>query len=421
MRTSRLSGTWRKRTLGALIIALAIVVIVGLPSQQPEAVVPDRDRDGLSNRFERKRSHTNPRKADTDGDHLRDSFEVRRSHTNPRKADTDGDGLRDRYELRKSKTNPRRKDTDRDGYSDGVEALLGSNPRDAESIPGNPGSAPTLTPPPPPSPGVNCMPNPSACGFPDVGNTGPRVPASDLQVVNGNVTLDASGMVYENKDVRGCITVTGSNVTIRNVKVTCGSTYPISEAGAPGLVVEDTEVDFGGNLFSASGGSDLRMSRVFFHNGSDCVTFGDNITVEDSLCTLGPDADGDGWADNNTFCNSTAHFDGFQGTFSPNNAVLRHNTIRNACRQTSAILIGHVDPGSSDITMDNNLMAGGGYTVYCEDLGRDVPRQILTNNRFSRMFFPKGGVAGPTTSCNTPDVMAAGNVWDETGAPLPGR
>jgi hypothetical protein len=118
----------------------------------------DRDGDGLSNRFERKRSKTNPRRRDTDRDNLRDGREVRRLKTNPRRKDTDRDGLRDgrevrrlktnprrkdtdrdglsdRYELRKSRTNPRRKDTDRDGYSDGVEVLLGSNPRSRKSIP----------------------------------------------------------------------------------------------------------------------------------------------------------------------------------------------------------------------------------------------------------------------------------------------
>jgi thrombospondin type 3 repeat protein len=90
----------------------------------------DRDRDGLANRFERKRSHTNPRKADTDRDRLKDGFEVKKSHTNPRRKDTDRDGLRDGYEVRKSKTNPRKKDTDGDGLTDGYEVKKShTNPR----------------------------------------------------------------------------------------------------------------------------------------------------------------------------------------------------------------------------------------------------------------------------------------------------
>jgi hypothetical protein len=111
----------------------------------------DTDKDRLSDRFEVRRSHTNPRRKDTDRDGLRDRFELRRSHTNPRKKDTDGDGLSDRFELRRSHTNPRKKDTDGDGYPDGLEVFLGSDPRDPRSIPvipapGPPASASPLPP-----------------------------------------------------------------------------------------------------------------------------------------------------------------------------------------------------------------------------------------------------------------------------------
>ena len=81
----------------------------------------DADKDGLTNRFERRVSHTNPRRKDTDRDRLSDRYEVRRSHTNPRRKDTDRDGLSDRFEVRRSHTNPRRKDTDKDGMNDGAE------------------------------------------------------------------------------------------------------------------------------------------------------------------------------------------------------------------------------------------------------------------------------------------------------------
>jgi hypothetical protein len=102
----------------------------------------DTDKDRLSDRFEVRRSHTNPRRKDTDRDTLRDRFELRRSHTNPRKKDTDGDGLTDGFEVRRSRTNPRRKDTDGDGYPDGLEVLVGSDPRNPRSIPSIPAPAP---------------------------------------------------------------------------------------------------------------------------------------------------------------------------------------------------------------------------------------------------------------------------------------
>jgi beta-glucanase (GH16 family) len=93
-----------------------------------DARLRDSDRDGLSNRFEKRRSFTSPQRPDTDRDRLRDGFEVQTSRTDPRRKDTDGDGLTDRAELRQYKTNPRLFDTDGDGMGDGLEVMLGRNP-----------------------------------------------------------------------------------------------------------------------------------------------------------------------------------------------------------------------------------------------------------------------------------------------------
>ena len=58
----------------------------------------DRDRDGLSNRRER-RLGTNPFDADTDDDGLRDGLEIR-LRLNPRDSDSDNDGIADGVEDR---------------------------------------------------------------------------------------------------------------------------------------------------------------------------------------------------------------------------------------------------------------------------------------------------------------------------------
>jgi hypothetical protein len=113
----------RTRAAAAFITTLAVLVLA------PAAVAKDPDHDGLSNRYEKKRSHTNPKRRDTDKDRLTDGYEVRRSKTSPRRQDTDRDGLSDYFEVKRSKTSPRRKDTDRDGTSDALELLLDSDPR----------------------------------------------------------------------------------------------------------------------------------------------------------------------------------------------------------------------------------------------------------------------------------------------------
>ena len=95
--------------LSTVVLALQFYVLPVLPAgaSKSRSARADRDHDGLSNRFERQRSNTNPRRRDTDRDWLSDGFEVRRSHTNPRRRDTDRDGVSDGQEVRRG-TDPAR-------------------------------------------------------------------------------------------------------------------------------------------------------------------------------------------------------------------------------------------------------------------------------------------------------------------------
>ena len=102
-----------------LFFLLAVIGMAALTPMAATASKGDRDRDGLTNRQERKLK-TNPRKADTDRDTLRDGREVKTLKTNPRKADTDGDGVKDGVEVRDG-FDPRDRDSDDDGASDRFE------------------------------------------------------------------------------------------------------------------------------------------------------------------------------------------------------------------------------------------------------------------------------------------------------------
>jgi hypothetical protein len=277
-----------------------------------------------------------------------------------------------------------------------------------------------------------CMPDASACGFPDVENTGVK-PGIALTPVNGDVTLSTPGQVYENKLVNGSITVKAPNVTIRNVKIVMHDFYGIrartaDPSNVDNLVVEDSEIDMGGEYGNNGiAFNHFTARRVFFHNGSDCGSLGDSdiandhVVVEDSLCVLGPDADDDGWPDSKDFCHaSSAHFDGFQSD-GGNHLTLRHNTIRNPCSQTSAILMSTNTSPISDVIIDHNLVAGGGWSIYCgTSEGGVAANTRYTDNIISKQFFPKGGFYGPESTCNKVAVNS-GNVWDGTAQPPGGR
>jgi Bacterial TSP3 repeat len=402
-------------TPAAAISVLSLVAALAALPAASHARVRDSDRDGLSNRRELRKTHTNPHRWDTDRDRLGDGYEVRKSRTNPRRKDTDRDGLRDRYELRRSHTNPRRADTDGDGVKDGRELRLGTNPlkRDAAGPPVDPGAPGGPAPPPP----GTCMPDPSACGFPDLETVGAR---GALPQVNGTVKLSSPGQVLQNALVVGSIIVTAPNVTIRNVKLVMTDPWygirAFDGEGVGNLVVEDVEIDMNGHLDAkAIAFDEYTLRRALIHNGSDCAHFGDNVVIADSLCVSGPDANGDAWPDSTAFCSGPEHIDGFQSD-GGENITLRHNTIRNPCDETSAILMSTNTSGIANVRIEDNLMTGGGYTLYC-NAGPDVPNEIVTGNRFARTWHPKGGYWGAITGCNKADVFS-GNVWDVTGAPL---
>lgn len=105
---------------------------------------PDRDSDGLSDRYEKEVSGTRPDLADSDNDLLPDGFEVR-GNLDPLtptdvSADPDQDGVDNLHEL-VHRTDPGDADSDRDGVNDGDELAQGSNPSDAgdEGLPPPPG------------------------------------------------------------------------------------------------------------------------------------------------------------------------------------------------------------------------------------------------------------------------------------------
>ena len=96
----------------------------------------DEEPDGLTN-LEEFENGTDPNEPDSDGDGLDDGDEVDTHGSDPAKRDSDGDGLEDGDEVNLHMTDPALADTDGDGFSDSRELELGSDPKDANSIPDN--------------------------------------------------------------------------------------------------------------------------------------------------------------------------------------------------------------------------------------------------------------------------------------------
>ena len=230
----------------------------------------------------------------------------------------------------------------------------------------------------------------------------------------GNITISTPGTVIQNRKINGCVTVNVPNVTIRNSEINCDGRSAIW-SGSTGLLVEDTEIECGhkpGQTGLTPQNYTVRRSELF---GCENIIWAErNVVIEDSYihdpipCCI--------WAPR-----PIPHTDSIQLPSGAVNIRVRNNRIYGG-------YINQRDFGNSafgaggkvgGVVVDNNILAGGGYTVYCEQEGlggNGTPAFQITNNRFSRVFVNTVGGFGPSTTCS--DEIQSGNVYHETGQPL---
>jgi F5/8 type C domain len=244
-------------------------------------------------------------------------------------------------------------------------------------------------------------------GFPNALNTGVPL-GTTLEPHNGNLTVNTPGSVISDRLINGCVTVNAANVTIRRSKVVCSGPSAIW-SGSTGLLVEDTEVDcnnaVGRTAITPQG---YTARRVNAHSCENIFWASQNVLIEDSY--IHDPIEYDRVRD--------PHTDSIQMPAGASNITIDHNTVYggyvNQSNFGNSAIGGHRLP-MSNITINNNLVAGGGYTVYCPQGAGTNYR--FTNNRFSRIFVSTVGGFGPWLDCKDEPVVS-GNVYHESGSPL---
>jgi hypothetical protein len=248
---------------------------------------------------------------------------------------------------------------------------------------------------------ANCAARPDGCGFPDAGNTG--VPAgTKLAVVTGDLQVTQAGSVVEGKDVHGCVDVKAANVTIRRSRITCRADYGVASFSdvnkGGGLLIEDVEIDCGNTNTTGVGSYGFTARRVNIHGCENGFDVDASVTVVDSYL-------------HDFYEGAAGHADGVQLSVGQH-VVVSHNTIFDATGTSAMISNGTV---ITDVLVSGNLMAGGAYTMYCPAKPSTAYRVV--NNRFSTLYYPKGGAYGPLSDCDK-IAQFSGNVWDNNLQPL---
>lgn len=289
-------------------------------------------------------------------------------------------------------------------------------------------SASTETPPKEPVQTSGCFSNPVSCGYPDTTNTG----ASGTLTASGSVTLSAE-QTLENREVTGSITVTGNNVTIRNVKVNMTDTGPgscgICAGTYTGLEVIDTTV--------SGAGSGSQTGEAAVRNHGSAILEGDNLTLCNE-CFQGSDG-----VVKDTYMKVSSIYSGAHAEdiyFCSGSMDVEHSTMLNEQQQTATVFGDTICGGGNKFTVKNSLLAGGGYVLYpqANNSNPSGAETVIQGNHFARClgsshsssggttckggsasngYYPLGGYYGVGASFSGPTTWG-NNVWDDNLAPV---
>lgn len=265
----------------------------------------------------------------------------------------------------------------------------------------------------------------------------------------------------KNLHVIGRIVVRAPNVTITNVCVTYdghgaigsppavqfaagGGTISYSNVGGANTTNQSVETALGTN----GRGAQLHADHVYLHSCGECI-HDDGWTVTNSYVITNGDPCSDGYSGSTcsgepdhreaVYCNSGS----FTGV---------HNTMLNPSDQTAAVFcdtnLGGGGSCTNQVTLENSLLAGGGYVIYAcgNSSSSGTSRMTITGNDFARCgkrttyqprsggrtcgpadapstnrrgYWPLGGYFGvaDATYCRGGGNWSA-NYWDDNGSPV---
>jgi len=231
----------------------------------------------------------------------------------------------------------------------------------------------------------------------------------------GGVSIDGVGTEFSGYRVNGSLDVYADDVTISNVDIfEGGESWGIGLRHAQGVTISNVRIS-APNLTSERlmvGIKDIYGDvESLTIRRSDISGTATGIQVESGLVE-------DNYVHDLGF-KGDDHVNGFTSNGGTTQLTIRHNTFFNQLSQTDAVsLFQDFGPQRNRVITDN-LMAGGGYTLYAgANVGKEstATNIIVTDNRFSTKFYSRGGYPGPYTAYTSGGGNVwSGNIWDETG------
>ena len=244
--------------------------------------------------------------------------------------------------------------------------------------------------------------------YPNATNTGVQA-GVNLTTHSGQLTLSTPGQVVSGLIITGGVQITASNVTLKNciIEVPNSANWNVGIAGGlTGVVLQNCEIvgagtsgPLGSYGIYVQGNSQVTINAVNIHD------VGQGLVLNDGQVTLENSYIHDLNAGSGTHYEDIGYFGAAKSsTFSLN---IQNNTLINQNIQTASVFLQNYFGGLNNITVNNNVLVGGDYTIYVDGSASSAPvsNVSITNNHMG------AGIYGITDFMKSSPVYT-GNVND---------
>jgi hypothetical protein len=280
---------------------------------------------------------------------------------------------------------------------------------------------------------TNCAANLSGCSYPAATNTGvpsgmtlKSVPSQvssgpgwSYSTADNEVIVNVNGTVLSGLYIPYDLVIDASNVTVNDVKVVSNQNFGISLTHTTNVTIENSTIS-GLNTTTGRVGSAI---DDIYGDSTGMVIKDNNISDFKTAVQIST-----GLAEGNYIHDpgyvAGDHTNGFYVNGGTEPLTIEDNTIFNGLGQTDAI---NLDSGGSGVpvankTIEDNFLAGGGYTIYGGNAnGSTTSKIVIEGNRFGQLYYPVSGQYGPVAYFNSAGTgnVWSGNSWDTTGQAIP--
>lgn len=210
--------------------------------------------------------------------------------------------------------------------------------------------------------------------------------------------------VVDGMDIKACAEIRAPGVVIRNSKLSCRESWVVMSgfdySGTP-VLLEDDEISCMPDGVTEAAGktgvtyNNYTLRRANIHSCENAVSVLENATIEDS------------YLHDLYVLVGVTHSDGVQIFQGATNLTLTHNSIDGGNGNSAITSPKMADGIASNVLIQDNLLIGGGYTLYCQEGGAGNNYRVINNH------FIVGAYA-PWIFCED-ETEVRGNVYEETG------